>query len=433
MTDFIPNTGQHAAAEALFEFLLGTDREFRLTGPAGVGKTAWMKYIINVIIPRYHEMCKMLGIPIEYEAVALTGTTNKSAEALQDATGLPVSTIHSFLGLKVKDNYSTGKSTIEKTVNWRVHENLILFLDECYMADTPLLRHMKEGLHKCKIIYIGDHCQLNPVMEAVSPIMQIQSPFYELTEPMRTTVPELQAINAQLRETVETGIFKPIKIIPGIIDHLNDQQMEQEIERYFKVQTKTSRILAYTNQRVLDYNDHIRHIRSLGSTYSIGENLVNNTSIQFGDRRMSVEMEVTVTRAGKVEDVRIEEGVNMQVQSLDLLSSRGDLFTDVKVPLDREHYTALIKYFAKVGKAKGGWEKYYDLKNKYPDLRQRDAATSHKAQGSSYDVPFIDLENISSCHVADQVARMLYVTFSRARQRIFLYGQLADKYGGLIY
>ena len=54
----------------------------------------------------------------------------------------------------------------------------------------------------------------------------------------------------------------------------------------------------------------------------------------------------------------------------------------------------------------------------------------HKSQGSTYDTVFIDLENIGSCRNPDQVARMLYVAVSRARNRIFLFGKLPTKYGG---
>jgi ATP-dependent exoDNAse (exonuclease V) beta subunit len=45
---------------------------------------------------------------------------------------------------------------------------------------------------------------------------------------------------------------------------------------------------------------------------------------------------------------------------------------------------------------------------------------------------FIDLTNISTCHQVEQVARMMYVAVSRAKYRIFFYGQLAEKYGGVV-
>ena len=109
--------------------------------------------------------------------------------------------------------------------------------------------------------------------------------------------------------------------------------------------------------------------------------------------------------------------------------SNSGVFTNVPLPVDREHFNALLSHY---GKARN-WKKYFDLKNYYPDLRPHDASTVYKAQGSTYDTVFVDLGNISTCHNANQAARMLYVALSRPRTRIVLYGELAEKYGGLIH
>ena len=98
------------------------------------------------------------------------------------------------------------------------------------------------------------------------------------------------------------------------------------------------------------------------------------------------------------------------------------------VPTDRAHFDALVKYY----KRQKNWERYFYLKQNFPDLRPRDAATVHKSQGSTYDSVFVDLGNISTCHQADQAARMLYVAFSRAKHKVYVYGDLAEKYGGFI-
>lgn len=101
----------------------------------------------------------------------------------------------------------------------------------------------------------------------------------------------------------------------------------------------------------------------------------------------------------------------------------------VPVPVDRNHFTKLLAYY----KRNKNWHKFFHLKNNYPDLRPRDAATVYKAQGSTYDSVFIDLGDLSTCPNPNQAARMLYVAFSRARHRVFLYGELAERFGGLIF
>lgn len=423
------NLGQQQAAEAFFTFLFGTDKEMIISGPGGVGKTHLMSHMIDKIMPQYFDTCTMMGLKPEFDEVVMCATTNKAAEVLAVATKRPTSTIHSFMNLKVQDDYATGKSKIAKTLNWKVHERKIIFIDECSMIDSQLHQLILEGTHKCKIIYVGDHCQLAPVMEKSSPVYRDPKPFHVLTEQMRNNnQPALMAICNQLRTTVETGQFQPIRVVPGVIDLLDDAQMQHELAQTFLSQTQNSRILAYTNNQVMLYNDYIRSLRQLPPEFTVGEYLVNNNAIQLKQRMMSVEEEVTISRIADPEKVHIDDDVEMEIRRMDLDSRIGETLYNVPVPTDREHYQALMRYYSR----QKNWNRYYHLKNTYPDLRPRDAATVHKSQGSTYDSVFIDLGNISTCHQPDQVARMLYVAFSRPRSRVFLYGQLASKYGGLI-
>lgn len=426
------NQGQQAAADGFFAFLMETDKELNISGPGGVGKTFLMGHLIDEIMPQYYDTCKLMGIKPEYNEVVMTATTNKAAEVLSLNTGRPASTIHSFLGLKVQDDYESGRSKLTKTKNWTVHRNKIIFIDECSMIDTPLRKMILEGTHSCKIIYVGDHCQLAPVMEVLSPIYRSNLPFFELTEPMRTDKPELLALNLQLHQTVETGEFKPIQIVPGIIDHLNGEQMQALVDDLFIQTESSSRLLAYTNKTVVNYNDYIRELRGLAAKYTVGEILVNNSAVQVGKGMISVEQEVTIVKlADTTEMVLIEprEKVYLEIIRANLETSLGEVMVGVPLPVDRDHHTALVKYY---GKCKE-WTPYFHLKNTYPDLRPRDSCTVHKSQGSSYDISLIDLDDLSSCRNPDLAARLLYVGISRARHRVVFYGDLVEKYGGLIH
>lgn len=423
------NQGQQAATEAFMQFLFEDGKEFIISGAAGVGKTFLMKHFIDHVIPSYRDTCKVIGIEPEYDSVMMTATTNKAAEVLSLTTGNPTSTLHSFLNLKVQEDYTTGRTTLSKTSAWTVHERKIIFIDECSMIDSNLYNYLLEGTHKCKLVFVGDHNQLAPVMEKISPIYNNNSPFFELTEPMRNTgQPALMALCAQLRETVQTGEFKPIQIVPGVIDHLNDEQMAYHIEQVFKEQTFDNRILAYTNNRVMDFNNHIRNLRNLPDAYTDHELLVNNQSIRIGRFQLSVEEEVELLDVQPPKSEEITPEVMFDYMEATIKTRLGQLIYDVKIPYNITHYHDLIKYFARTK----NWNRYFHMKQNFPDLRQRDAATTHKAQGSTYESVFIDLSDISTCRQPDQAARLLYVACSRPRSRIFFYGKLADKYGGLI-
>ena len=424
------NEGQQAAADGFFQFLFDKGNELIISGPGGVGKTFLMGHLIDAIMPRYQDTCHMMGIPSEYQDVVMTATTNKAAEVLSIATNRPTSTIHSFMNLTVKDNYSTGKSDLKKKNSWKIHRNTIIFVDEASMIDHKLLEEIREGTFKCKIVYVGDHCQLAPIMEPISPIYRYNLPFFELKEPMRNSnQPALMQLCQQLRNTVETGIFNPIQIQPGVVDLLSDNEMEIEINSTFKKEAD-ARILAYTNQRVIAYNDHIREIRQFHDTYILGEKLINNNATTFRDGMLSVEEEVEITKLSEISEViDIDNDVTLLIRRAELTNKFGDTYTDVMLPEDKNHFYELIKFYQK----KKNWNRYYHLKNTYPDLRPREAATVHKAQGSTYDTAYVDLGNLSTCRNPVEAARLLYVAFTRARNRIVLYGELAEKYGGLLH
>lgn len=424
------NKGQQAAADGFFQFLFEKENELIISGPGGVGKTFLMGYLIDEIMPRYHKTCALMGIKADYQEVVMTATTNKAAEVLGINTGRPAETIQSFLNLKVVDNYSTGVSELTKTRSWKVHHNKIIFIDEASMIDNALLTYIREGTCNCKIIFVGDHCQLAPVKEPLSPIYRQRLSFYELTEPMRNSgQPALMNLCSQLRNTVETGEFYPIKAHTGVIDVFDTEQMQKFIEQHFKDKEVDSRILAYTNQRVAQYNDYIRDLREYVSTYTQGERLINNNAIQLPDGMLSVEEELLLVRIDTTHtSIAIEHDVFLEVVYADLETPYGDLYRDVPLPVNKEHFTALVKHYQKTK----NWNRYFHLKNSYPDLRQRDASTVHKSQGSTYDTVVIDLANLSTCHNPNQAARLLYVAVSRAKNRVILFGELASKYGGVI-
>lgn len=424
------NQGQQAAADGFFAFLFDNNRELIISGPGGVGKTYLMGYLIDAIMPQYHQSCSLLGVKAEYTNVVMTATTNKAAEVLGVQTKRPTETIHSFLKLKVTDDYATGESKISKTTAWTIHQNLIIFIDEASMIDRQLLEMIRDSTLNCKIIYVGDHCQLAPVKEAISPIYHQRLPFYELTEPMRNSdKPALMELCKQLRTTVETGEFNPIKTTKGVVDHFTEVEVEQFIIDNFKDPHTKNRILAYTNNRVTDYNTYIRQMREHHVPYIVGETLINNSAIRLKNGMLSVEEEITIEKlAEQSEMVEVESGVSFEAIKASVSTPYKEYFSEVYLPLDKAHFSALIKHYQKMK----NWNRYFFLKNTFPDLRAKDAQTVHKSQGSTYDTVVIDLNNLSTCHQPGLAARLLYVAVSRAKHRVIFFGRLAEKYGGIL-
>jgi len=425
------NQGQKAAADSFFEFLLSEEKEMIISGPGGSGKTYLMGYLIDTILPRYFDTCRMMSIEPLYESVHMTATTNKAAEQLSEATLRETQTIQSFLGLTVRNNYSTGATSLERTKKWTVKENMVLFVDEASMVDTILKRCIGEATINCKIVYVGDHCQLGPVKETISPIYKAGLRTVYLTEPMRNAgQPALMHLCDQFRDTVETGTFYDTPLVPGVVDWMDGDQVQLEIAKLLRNGEHNHRILAFTNERVIGFNDHIRDLRAQPFEYGLGEKLINNNAVHLKSMIISVEREVEIVNIGPESTIHFDVGAgfDMKFHMCDLSTKLGHTYRDVPLPADRTYYSKLVKYFAQ----QKAWVSHYQLKEKFLDLRQRDASTFHKVQGSTHDTVFIDLGNLSTCHNPVQVARMLYVAVTRPRNRVIFFGQLAPKYGSII-
>lgn len=426
------NEGQQAAADKFFEFLFSDKKEFELRGAGGVGKTFVMSYLIDRILPQYHEACALMGIDPIYNEVAMTATTNKAADVLGFATKRPTSTIYSFLGIRPIMNYETRTTKLVRKSGTVTRSNILVFIDECSMIDTALYAEIHALLdNSCKIVYVGDKSQLAPVNERISPVYRQQGmPYAELTKNERASAqPALLAINQQLRETVQTGVFKPIQAVPGVIDVLDGSEVEQIVQKLFHKSTFANRILCYTNAQTLAYNNYIRGLRNLPAGITEGEVLVCNYGVQHPKGMLSPETELEILKIGPV--TRWESKCKqafLDIQYASVVTSFGTVIHKLPVAVDPQDRINTIKFLKKNGDVK---DEIF-LSDEVADLRQRDAGTVYKAQGSTYDTVVVDLDDISKCHNRDTVARMLYVAFSRAKSRIVLHGQLPAKYGSLI-
>lgn len=425
------NPGQEAAANEVLSFLLSPEKEMCISGPGGSGKTFLMGHLIDSIIPTVQEVGKMLGAPDTITDVAMTATTNKAAEQLGKATGRPTGTVHSEFGFVLKPNFKTGNSDLIRGKKWKERNNTVFFVDEGYCADSILRDMVVDSCIGSKIIWVGDHCQMGPVKETMSPIYNSGLRTAYLTESVRNKdQPALQAICAQLRRTVETGVFEPIKEVPGVIDFYFGNDFATELTDNFQANSLfDNKVVAYSNDRVIQYCEFIRELRNLPEHFTEGEKLVNNSAVQLGNSgNISVEEEVEI--------VRIDEHISkvhvgteyFEARYADLRTDLKGTFTDLAIPTDMAHFRALTNWFKNQKK----WHEYFKMKEQFPDLRMREASTVHKAQGSTHDTIYIDLGNLSTCNIPLVVARLLYVAFSRAKTRVVCYGELASKYGGLI-
>lgn len=428
--NLVLNQEQLVIADNFFEFLLSNEKELIICGPGGVGKTYLMGYLIDKVLPQYHDTCKMLGIPIVYKEVVMTAMTNQAAEVLAEASQKSTQTIHSYLNLIVKDNYTTGETNLVKTSKWDIKHNIILFIDECSMMDYKLLKLLRESVVNCKIVFVGDAYQLPPIKETVSNIYQENLPYFELTQQMRNNNKEgITKLCQQTRATIQSGIFKDIPVGLAGSHYLEAEQAEKEIITHFEHNQHNSIILTYTNNSAINYNQYIQELRGNTLPYTVGEFLVSNSTVELLHQRINTQQILKVLAVSQPEEFVVDESTSLPVYYLTLEGTYGSIYKRVPVPMNTTYFTQLVKYYKKQAK----WIPYFKLKNTIADLRQTDASTVHKAQGSTYNNVFIDLNDLGTCKVPNQFSRLLYVAISRARDNIFFFGSLPKKYGEIIW
>lgn len=418
------NADQQAAAAAFTAFMVSPEPELVISGPAGVGKTTLLRHLMEMKDPSL--MCSLLGKkPIT--DWKLTATTNKAAEVLQEATGITASTIQSLLGLRVVNDFESGSSKLTRKGNSEVIQDTLIVVDECSMVDSDLHKYIDQCTYNCKVIYVGDHCQMAPVMETLSPVFAANDPVFLKTVVRSQHTPAITHLCNQLRETVETGVFQPIAGDGAAIQFLDPATAEQEILKTFLHDMKAdARILCYTNSKVLRMNNYLRQARHLPDRLGTGEYVVSNTmTFGVGNKNngtvIRVEQELQILDVTDAPHYEINvRGKRYELPIYHVVTKAGVY----RVPVDMIEYRALVKELSKLKE----WPAYFALKENIADLRPRDACTVYKAQGSTYRTVFVDLSDIGTCTNPAQAARMLYVACSRATHRICFIGQLPVRY-----
>ena len=436
MTPNIPtlNADQANAMKSINAFLIGGQREFLITGGPGVGKTFTTSEIVRTVRKTLQNYAAAMGkkyVPME---LVLTSTTNKAAAVLEEQTGHPTSTVHSYLGVIPSKDYQTGATKLKRTNMYRVRSNTILLIDEASMIDNSLHRLLKEAMDDtCKIIYVGDKNQLPPVMEKLSRAMDLASnsaSHYEITTPVRNAgAPALMDLCNRLRQDILNETDKNQLTnwpqVPGEIEYMDGQEFQTFVNATYGpgglVQATDAemkcRILCYTNRSVIGYNKHIRTLRGLPEQPTPGEFLICNSHYSISRSvALNVEEEVRIEKLNAEKEIEVDAYNKIVAIPIEIASaSKGRHVVNMaKNPADVEH---LLKLY----KASKQWPAFFKLKEMFIDLRNREASTVYKAQGSTYESVVMVMNDIFSSRDLNQLRRMLYVGASRAKSKVYLY------------
>jgi hypothetical protein len=419
------NEEQRAAFTDVLAFINDSSRKFhRISGGPGTGKSFFIAQVVDTIL-------KHKNPDVELIATAITATTNKAAAVLQNSIPhrrAEIQTIYSFMNLRVHNDFNDGSQKLVPTAKWVVHDKTLIIIDESSMIDRKLMEYLDKGTtSRCKILFVGDKDQLAPVKESLSPVYS--QPYSEslLTRPVRQANQEaLIELTEQAKDTVLTGRFHPIKEVPGVIDFVSGPQLQGILEREYSVEDPTKRVLCYTNRRVIEYNQFIRELRGYTEPYNVGEMMTNNTAAELVDKtRLYTDQIVEIISKSDVRtDSNLVPGYDIEVLDLEVRDPETFAIYTVTVFADPPDREEVLKYW----KSRKKWDRFFKIRDNYPDLRSVASSTTHKAQGSTYDSVIVDLADIGKSTNVDQTARMLYVALSRPKERLYIRGKLPERY-----
>ncbi len=424
MTKITLTADQQNANDEFLDFLVDDNAKYMvLQGAAGSGKSFLLQHLLDNFQNEYKTYNLLLQRDPQHEfEMQLSATTNKAVKVVRDFTGdIGAKTLHSFLNLKVVNNFQTGKTDLEKTDSWKYHFNKLIIIDEASFIDNDLFQFLEDSTSKdCKILFVGDQYQLAPIGQTESVMETMKCTKVFMNKIMRNSGTILQT-SAMFRDTVMTGVFQPIQYTDNKVIHVSGADFKQRVNDHFTdpdYHPDKAKILAWTNDKVQAYNSHIRDVLSLPALFSEGEIVITNKPLMKGATAYPVDSEVRITDIEKKHETKYGvQGRWVTVNGKHTAFLAND-FNDVKI---------VLKKLAR----KKNWRTFFEIKDTWLDLRSVYASTVHKAQGSTYENVFIDLTDIGKNFIASDVARLLYVAFSRASKQVICRGTLPYKYTGV--
>ena len=413
------NQGQQDAVDSFMDFLLSEEQEMIITGGGGFGKSFLVDHIVTSVLSNVAELRNLLGLDSIRYNYLITATTNKAAGVLSRAirSNIPT-TIHKALNLKVRRDFSTGKTSLFPSPRVSLAPNTILIVDECSLIDFDLHNHIRKALTTgCKVLYVGDHCQLPPINANQPYVFTLGLRTAKLTEPVRNSGSEgLVELTTQVRNSVETGdLIVDMPDSPDIIRITTKDELHKIIKKEIHRDYDGARILAYTNKKVIEYNQLVRTLSNDLSVWTVGDIAVVNSFNNPAYKAANIGVDDTVQIKGLGMTHTFMDAFDYVVATV--ANASGGFSYHVKVPLD---WNAFDKYKRQLKKDKD-FPSLFHLDDEFLDLRDFTASTVHKSQGSTYHTVIVDLQDISTCRSYSTFLKLLYVATTRPSHKLYLY------------
>ncbi len=412
---------QSIAIDSLMQFLSDPspdDLFFTLSGFAGTGKTFCMR---EVVARSKNSRAKF----------AFTAPTNKAAKELRKVTG-EAQTIFSLLGLRI-DKSGELKQLIAGKAPTDLSEYTAVFIDEGSMVNSVLFNLLREKSEQydVKIIFMGDIAQLPPVGEASSPIWTENNTRVSLSKVMRHDN-QILSLVTEIRSVMDN--FAPSITIKS--NNSDGEGVWKVTKAEFKrsiydaaeagdfADGNKSKVIAWRNIRVGEYNDLIRHAiygaEASLTPYLAGERIVAAAPCMRNDETLLTTDEEALVESA----INCKHPMEPKYSAIELkcrTENNKIIRLLVLHPASIDQFNNDSQRLAHEAKANGRlWRKFWDHKDLFHDIKYAYALTAHRAQGSTYHSVWTDYQDILLNRNRREAFQCLYVACSRPTTRLFL-------------
>lgn len=462
--------GQEAAKKAILNFIKTADaskgKYFTLTGKAGTGKTTLIQEVIREIA-KDNPYQRFVVSALAHKAVqVIYGKTKKSSKFVS------ASTVASLLGMKLDQETGLFKPA-GKNAKIKLKPDSILFVDEASMLNEQNIKLLMDAAIRTgsKVIFLGDPGQLPPIRtgdlvkygtDSLSPVFKTQKDEYSagLTERVRQgegspildyadTFWNYSTTEGQTDRRVNDEDMSRVENAQGSIEFINEQQIDK-IVPLFKQAIETNdpsliKVVAYHNNTVKQWNQIIRH-KVYGDEYSPnplpGDILMmtdtyNDPASDDAKPLLFNSEDISVISTGPIRTV-----YRVQLMDATIKDPRGKIITVPLIIPTKENigefnnnkrllWNEVQKYKnTDRGKYKRALDMYWSYGTEWAHVEYGYAITSHKSQGSTYDVSIVNSADINSNGFMSDIskARSIYTAITRARNSAVI---LRDKLGTL--
>lgn len=360
-----------------------------------------------------------------------------------------------------------------KNAKIKLKRDSILFVDEASMLNEQNIKFLMDAAIRTdsKVIFLGDPGQLPPIRtgdlvkygtDSLSPVFKTQKDEYSasLTERVRQgegspildyadTFWNYSTTEGQTDRRVDDEDMSRVENAQGSIEFINEQQVDK-IVPLFKQAVETNnpslvKIVAYHNNAVRQWNQDIRR-KVYGDEYSPnplpGDILMmtdtyNDPASDDAKPLLFNSEDISVISTGPIRTV-----YRVQLMDATIKDPRGKIITVPLIIPTKENmaefnnnkrllWNEAQKYKnTDRGKYKRALDMYWSYGTEWAHVEYGYAITSHKSQGSTYDVSIVDSADINSNGFMSDIskARSIYTAITRARNSAVI---LRDKLGTL--